>query len=66
MHTFDVEIVDEGKTYTATASISQRILTVSSLMLGSKSAQVYSEYQFLAKQLLRELVQANQRQQGAR
>ena len=64
MHTFDVEIVDEGKTYTATASISQRILTVNSPMLGSKSAQVYSEYQFLAKQLLRELVQANQRQQG--
>lgn len=53
---FDVEIEVDQKLYKATAKESQGMLTVSSVILGTKHAKVSSNNEILAKILLQELI----------
>lgn len=56
MSEFDVEIEVNGKLYKATAKESQEMLTVSSVILGTKHAKVSSNNEVLAQILLQELI----------
>ncbi|PKG53087.1 MULTISPECIES: hypothetical protein [Halomonadaceae] len=56
MNRFDVEIEKDGKFFIGQASILGGILTVNSIELGSKSASISSNNEFLAKILLYELL----------
>ncbi len=56
MNRFEVEVEKDGKTYKATAKVEGGMLTVSSVILGSKSASVSSNNNVLARLLLHELI----------
>lgn len=56
MNRFEVEVEKDGKIYKATAKVEGGMLTVSSVIFGSKSASVSSNNNVLARLLLNELI----------
>lgn len=56
MNSFEVELIRNNTTYNATAKIEGGMITVSAFNLGTKSASVSSNNDFLAELLLGELV----------
>ena len=62
MNKFDVEKKHEGKHYIAIARVDNEMLTVSSIMFGSKSAKVSSNNEVLASILLQELIDDHTRE----
>ena len=63
MNSFDVELTRNDIVYKATAEVEGGMLTVSRFDLGSKSASVSSNNEFLAELLLGELVDDIERRQ---
>ncbi|WP_027467770.1 hypothetical protein [Deefgea rivuli] len=63
MYSFETSTERNGVTYVASATVSADFLTVRSVTLGSKSASLSSNNEFLANLLLIELVNDAERSQ---
>ena len=64
MRIFEVKVIKNEKEFTGEATVIGKTLTVSSVNLGSRTASTSSNNQFLAKLLLEELIDENQKRMG--